>query len=141
MLSWCVHLLYGHVTLVSPGLRRIASHAAAGPSGQGPAAQPAGPPGAVIMGLPPRDPRSRSKNMAMKMINKIGSKSFNKKQSVAPKFPGMTSCYKFSPQTGMPRASGSGANLTTSVTCELMPRSVFMGDISTRKLSSPRHDR
>jgi hypothetical protein len=41
------------------------------------------------MGLPPRDPRSRSKNMAMKMINKIGSKSFNKKPPVAPKFPGM----------------------------------------------------
>ena len=42
------------------------------------------------MGLPPRDPRSRSKNMAMKMINKIGSKSFSKKPSAAPKFPGMT---------------------------------------------------
>jgi len=53
--------------------------------------QPAGPPG-VIMGLPPRDPRSRSKNIAMKMINKIGSKSFSKKPSAAPKFPGMTPC-------------------------------------------------
>ncbi len=41
------------------------------------------------MGLPPRDPRSRSKNMAMKMINKIGSKSFSKKPSAAPTFPGM----------------------------------------------------
>lgn len=37
--------------------------------------------GVPVMGLPPRDPRSKSKNMAMKMINKIGSKSFNKKAS------------------------------------------------------------
>ena len=40
------------------------------------------------MGLPPRDPRSKSKNMAMKMINRIGSKSFSKKPAEAFKYPG-----------------------------------------------------
>jgi hypothetical protein len=39
------------------------------------------------MGLPPRDPRSKSKNMAMKLINKIGNKQ-PKKQIQAPKYPG-----------------------------------------------------
>ena len=40
-----------------------------------------------IMGLPPRDPRSKSKNMAMKLINKIGNKQ-PKKQIQAPQYPG-----------------------------------------------------
>lgn len=40
------------------------------------------------MGLPPRDPRSKSKNMAMKLINKIGNKQ-PKKQLQAPQYPGL----------------------------------------------------
>jgi hypothetical protein len=45
-----------------------------------------------IMGLPPRDPRSKSKNMAMKLINKIGNKQ-PKKQIQAPQYPGLSICY------------------------------------------------
>lgn len=45
---------------------------------------------APVMGLPPLDPRSKSKNMAMKLMNKIGNKQPNKKLhgGDAPKYPG-----------------------------------------------------
>ena len=41
------------------------------------------------MGLPPLDPHSKSKNIAMRVINKIGSKSFNKtRANASPQYPG-----------------------------------------------------
>lgn len=42
------------------------------------------------MGLPPLDPRSKSKNMAMKLMNRIGNKQPNRKLhgGEAPKYPG-----------------------------------------------------
>lgn len=44
------------------------------------------------MGLPPLDPRSKSKNIAMRVINKIGSKSFNKRPADSPKYSGADPC-------------------------------------------------
>ena len=59
--------------------RRLESSADSGSAGQ------RGPP---QTGLPPLDPRSKSKNIAMRVINKIGSKSFNKRPTDSPKYPG-----------------------------------------------------
>jgi len=64
-----------NVQLVTLLWRRQDSEAAEGGSRQ------------PIMGLPPRDPRSKSKNMAMKLINKIGTKQ-PKQKTEAPKYPG-----------------------------------------------------
>ena len=63
------------------------------PPSRQPSGQPGGEPTAAgkqpMMGLPPLDPRSKSKNMAMKLMNKIGNKQPKKLNSgEAPKYPG-----------------------------------------------------